>query len=621
MTNIKLILLLCFFVQVTVSAQVKIGDNPNTINSASLLELETTNKGFVLPRVQLTNIATTSPLPSGLLTGTVVYNTNASVVGGDGIGTYVWNGSAWKLAENRLLISAVWSLTGNAGTNSGTNFLGTTDNVSIRFKTNNIERMVIDSNGRVGIGTTNPLNALSVIATNPLYLSGLQATSTLSTDSVLTINGGVVKKAPVSNITGGGGGSGWLTTGNDNTTVNSNSFLGSVAGTFVPLLFKAQGDTVGYLGLNNSSYAVAFGAGSSGANTAFRSVAVGAASKASAGNESVAIGYNAVAGSFHDIAIGANAQTANSTANMAIGTGAIATSNNAIAIGPNAEASTNTITLALGVSATSTGFTSMAIGNGARSTDNNTTAFGALAQATVIGANAFGNRSKASAQNSLALGNSSTASGTNSIALGDNATASDVNAISIGNTAQSTKQNATAIGDNSTAGGLGSTVIGNASSATGTNGIIFGDNSSSTSDNTIIIGTGITSNQANAFILGGSGTNVGIGTTTPNTTARLDVNGTFKLGVAGTVLTNIIKGTVNFSLPSITTGATSVVTATVTGANTNSTVMISPRAQLPSGYVIAYAFINAANTLTIGLVNNTTTGATTNFTFDVTVMQ
>ena len=46
--------------QFTVNAQMKIGDNPTTINSASLLELETTNKGFVFPRVALTNAS--SPL-------------------------------------------------------------------------------------------------------------------------------------------------------------------------------------------------------------------------------------------------------------------------------------------------------------------------------------------------------------------------------------------------------------------------------------------------------------------------------------------------------------------------------------------------------------------------------
>ncbi|MBK7148190.1 MAG: hypothetical protein IPH78_05040, partial [Bacteroidetes bacterium] len=49
-----------------------------------------------------------------------------------------------------------WKVKGNSGTNSGIHFIGTTDNVSLRFRTNNQERMIIDSNGRVGIGTIVP---------------------------------------------------------------------------------------------------------------------------------------------------------------------------------------------------------------------------------------------------------------------------------------------------------------------------------------------------------------------------------------------------------------------------------------------------------------------------------
>jgi len=136
-----------------VKAQVKIGDNPTNINSASLLELETTNKGLVFPRVSLTNVASSAPLPAGLLTGTVVYNTNAAIINGNGIGLYVWTGSAWiSLISN--INSTAWSLTGNTGTSYASNFIGTTDNVGFRVRTNNIQRIVVDSLGSVGIGST-----------------------------------------------------------------------------------------------------------------------------------------------------------------------------------------------------------------------------------------------------------------------------------------------------------------------------------------------------------------------------------------------------------------------------------------------------------------------------------
>ncbi|MFP3832253.1 cell wall anchor protein [Chryseobacterium sp. SIMBA_028] len=45
-----------------------------------------------------------------------------------------------------------WNTTGNAGTNSSNNFIGTTDNQDLTFKTNNTERMKISSTGSVAIG-------------------------------------------------------------------------------------------------------------------------------------------------------------------------------------------------------------------------------------------------------------------------------------------------------------------------------------------------------------------------------------------------------------------------------------------------------------------------------------
>ena len=51
--------------------------------------------------------------------------------------------------------SSGWSLTGNAGTNYATNFIGTTDNTGFRVRTNNIQRMLIDSLGDVNITAQN----------------------------------------------------------------------------------------------------------------------------------------------------------------------------------------------------------------------------------------------------------------------------------------------------------------------------------------------------------------------------------------------------------------------------------------------------------------------------------
>lgn len=51
-----------------------------------------------------------------------------------------------------------WKFGGNTGTSQSTpNFLGTTDNADLVFKTNNVERMrILGSNGNIGIGTSTP---------------------------------------------------------------------------------------------------------------------------------------------------------------------------------------------------------------------------------------------------------------------------------------------------------------------------------------------------------------------------------------------------------------------------------------------------------------------------------
>jgi hypothetical protein len=55
-----------------------------------------------------------------------------------------------------------WTLTGNAGTNPPDNFLGTTDNQPLVIKTNGGEALRIDTNGKVGIGTTSPGQKLDI---------------------------------------------------------------------------------------------------------------------------------------------------------------------------------------------------------------------------------------------------------------------------------------------------------------------------------------------------------------------------------------------------------------------------------------------------------------------------
>ena len=65
------------------------------------------------------------------------------------------NGVVRKLLPASLTTSSsnAWSLVGNSGTVSGVNFVGTTDNNSLTFRTNNIPHAVLDSTGNFGVGS------------------------------------------------------------------------------------------------------------------------------------------------------------------------------------------------------------------------------------------------------------------------------------------------------------------------------------------------------------------------------------------------------------------------------------------------------------------------------------
>jgi hypothetical protein len=68
---------------------------------------------------------------------------------------------------------AQWSLTGNAGTVVATNFIGTTDNRGLVFRTNNLERMRFTAGGNLGIGLTSPAARLQVAAAVTTSLTGV----------------------------------------------------------------------------------------------------------------------------------------------------------------------------------------------------------------------------------------------------------------------------------------------------------------------------------------------------------------------------------------------------------------------------------------------------------------
>lgn len=77
-------------------AQVKIGNNPGSINPNAVLELESTNKGLLLTRIALTSTTSAAPLTAHVA-GMFVYNTATANDVSPGI--YYNDGTKWQQAK------------------------------------------------------------------------------------------------------------------------------------------------------------------------------------------------------------------------------------------------------------------------------------------------------------------------------------------------------------------------------------------------------------------------------------------------------------------------------------------------------------------------------------------
>ena len=92
----KKILSICIMLFCTFFTYAQVGIGTTSPHASSSLHIEDANKGLVIPRVSLTNVTNgTSPVLAPL-TSLLVYNTNATVTGGQGTGFYFWNGTLWE---------------------------------------------------------------------------------------------------------------------------------------------------------------------------------------------------------------------------------------------------------------------------------------------------------------------------------------------------------------------------------------------------------------------------------------------------------------------------------------------------------------------------------------------
>src|SRR5690242_20808555 len=89
------------------NAQLKVGDNPTSIQKSSILELESSRQGLLLPRLADTAAINSLTPPDGMI---IYLNADNSL--------RLRSNGVWKKIADLSEASSNWSLKGNTGTDS-----------------------------------------------------------------------------------------------------------------------------------------------------------------------------------------------------------------------------------------------------------------------------------------------------------------------------------------------------------------------------------------------------------------------------------------------------------------------------------------------------------------------
>ncbi len=387
--------------------------NPN-----AMLDIKSSNKGLLIPRT-----STTSRLAIPNTKGLLVYDTTTNSF-------WYNNGSAWN---NLAAISSGWSLNGNSGTDTSTNFIGTTDAQPLKIKVDNIISGLIDysTNGNTGLGfgtflsnSTGRYNTafgsralISNTTGNNNSAIGYEAMWYNTTGGNNTANG---FEALTSNTTGnyntatGGFALSNNSTGSDNTANGYQALLSNTSGT--------QNTAVGYQSLVDNA----------------------------GGTSNTSIGYQSMldnTSGYQNTAIGNSSLSANTTGGYNVAVGLSALQNNTTAFSNTAIGQRSMYLNTTGGNNTATGFNSLA----SNTSGSGNVAFGDHAgfdNTTGIG-NIFVGQNAGTGSNT-GLGN---------ICIGTSATVANgtANSTVIGNSVSTAQSNAVIIGANTQNVGIGTT--------------------------------------------------------------------------------------------------------------------------------------------------------------------
>lgn len=356
-------------------------------NSSSVLEIKSTTQGLLIPRMTLAQRNAIATPANGLL----IYQTNNTP------GFYYYTGAAWTAM---IAKSKSWSLTGNAATDSAINFIGTTDQKPLIFKTGDT------LSGYIHPTYNNTSFGYGALSSNVIFSNSIGnfctafGYSSLHKNTTAIGNSAVGYQALYS-----------TTTGTYNTAVGSNALYANTTG----MWNSAYGPGSMY---NNTtgSYNVAYGDNSLSTNTT--------------GSNNIAIGVEALtinSTGYSNTALGVRALYWNKSNNNIVGIGdsvmfnlytnsAYNTAVGSKALFNSISSSSNTVVGYHAMFNTSTGSNNLAFGSFTMATNTTGSFNTAVGDHADVGAGnlnnatALGYSASATADNSVRIGNSSVTS-------------------------------------------------------------------------------------------------------------------------------------------------------------------------------------------------------------------
>lgn len=99
----KITVLLLFFSTFCIG---QVGIGTTTPDASSILDVTSNDKGILIPRISLVAVNNLTTPVNAPATGLMVWNTNSTVTGGNGVGFYFFNGSVWQPVRSHTLDAA-----------------------------------------------------------------------------------------------------------------------------------------------------------------------------------------------------------------------------------------------------------------------------------------------------------------------------------------------------------------------------------------------------------------------------------------------------------------------------------------------------------------------------------